>query len=88
MRLRRDLVLVKLAPPIERTVSGLILEPAMTPPVCYGKVVDVGRSVQDVQAGDIVAFPPSAGDALGDLFPVPHIVIPITEIDLVMERNA
>jgi hypothetical protein len=79
VKLRRDLVLVKLAPPPAVNAAGIIEAHALTPPVCYGKAVQVGARCHDVAAGDIVFFPPSAGDPL-DGFPTPHLLIPEADI--------
>jgi hypothetical protein len=87
MRLRRDLVLVKLAPVAER-VNGLILEPALPAPICYGKVVDRGSTVRDVKIGDIVTFGPSVGDPLDGMYPTPHLLVSEQDIDAVLEKEA
>ena len=64
LQLRNDVVLVLLAPNPEdqRTPSGLIVERAIKPTVCYGRVLRTGPQACDVVRGDVVAFPPSAGD--------------------------
>lgn len=64
LRLRADRVLVLLAPNIEdqRTASGLILEHAVKPTTCVGRVLRTGPTVRELAKGDLVAFPPSAGD--------------------------
>lgn len=74
MRILGGRCLIKLAPVRDRTASGLFLEPALTPPVCYGKVVQIGPKVTDVKVGDIVAFPPSVGEPLDGFFPTPHVI--------------
>lgn len=87
-RLRPDLCLVKLAPggdPV--TAGGLLTAPAFTPPACAGKVVQVGAAVADVAVGDIVAFAPSVGDPLDGLFPTPHLLISIRDIDAIIPRR-
>lgn len=84
MRLRPDLVLVKLAPQPEQNASGLIEAHSLTPPVCYGKAVQVGARCHDVSEGDIVFFPPSAGDPI-DGYPTPHLLIP--EVDIWGKRE-
>lgn len=85
MTLRPDLCLVKLAPPAETAPSGLILAHALTPAVCYGKVVQVGSKVRDVAAGSFIAFPPTAGEPMEGMFPTPHLLIPEREISAVIE---
>lgn len=63
-RLRHDVCLVLLAPnPALRSPSGLHLELAQTPVVCYGRVLRTGPACVDVAPRDVVCFPPSAGDA-------------------------
>jgi co-chaperonin GroES (HSP10) len=63
LQLRRDVCLVLLAPnPAVKSDSGLILAPGIVPPVCYGRVIRTGPAAIDVATGDLVAFPPSAGD--------------------------
>jgi len=90
MRILRDLVLVKLAPgsgnPV--TAGGILTAPGFTSPTCCGKVVQVGTRVQDVAVGDFVAFGPSAGDPLDGMFPTPHLLISVRDIDAVIQRNA
>lgn len=88
MKLRADLCLVKLAPVVDRSAGGILLAPALAQPVCYGKVVATGRGVDDVTAGDIVAFGPSVGDPLEGLFPTPHLLVSIRDIDAVIQRTA
>ena len=62
MTLRNDVVLVVLPKQGDVTsTGGLILAHGLTPPATYGKVYKVGPKVKDVQPGDVVAFPPSAG---------------------------
>jgi hypothetical protein len=88
MRIMNNLCLVKLAPAIDRTASGILLEPAMTPPICYGKVVQVGPKATSVAVGDIVAFPPSEGESLEGFFPTPHVLIRDSHLSAVIERQA
>lgn len=90
MTLRPDLCLVKLAPKVEdrRTAGGIILEPAVTPAVCYGKVVQAGARVSDVKVGDVVLFAPSSGEPVEGLFPTPHLFIPESSISAVLEPEA
>jgi hypothetical protein len=78
--------LVKLAPTAPRA-SGLIEAPAMTPVPCIGKVVQVGPLCRDVQAGDLVLIPPSAGDPLSGMFPTPHLMVNEADILGVCERD-
>lgn len=90
MRLRRDLCLVKLAPGTTHSPAGLILSPALPPPICYGKVVQIGRDVPryGVHEGDVVAFGPTAqGDLVDGMFPTPHILIPVTALDAVIQKR-
>ena len=47
----------------QQTTSGLFLAAALTPPLTYGTVYKVGPQVKDVNPGDVVAFPPTAGDS-------------------------
>lgn len=64
LRLRNDVVLV-LLPPVTgppTTDSGLILAHGLTPATTYGRVRQIGPKVHDVQPGDMVAFPASAGE--------------------------
>jgi hypothetical protein len=64
LQLRTNIVLVLLAPNPEqqRTPAGLIVERAIAPVTCYGRVLRTGPRVMDVARGDVVAFPPSAGE--------------------------
>jgi len=75
MRLRSDLVLVKLAPPKTQTDGGLHLAHVWTEaPSCLGKAVQLGSGVRDVVVGDVVCF--SARDIEPiDGFPTPHVLI-------------
>lgn len=90
MRLLNDLCLVKLAPKREdrATPAGIILEPAIAPPVCYGKVVSVGPKVNDVRPEDFVVFGPSDGEALDGYFATPHVLIREPQISGVLYREA
>lgn len=63
-RLLGDRCLVLLAPVASTSKSGVVLEPAITPVVCYGRVLRAGPECVDVSQGDLVAFPPSVGDPL------------------------
>jgi co-chaperonin GroES (HSP10) len=89
MVLRRDLCLVKLAPGADRTPSGVLLAHTVTPTVCYGKVVNIGRDVEayGVSLGDVVAFGPTQGESVDGMFPTPHILIPVTAIDAVIPKK-
>lgn len=89
LRLRRDLCLVQLAPPRATNAGGIIEAAAFTPPVCYGKVVQAGERVaaHGVNIGAIVGFDRAAGEPLGELFPTPHLLIPVTQISVVVERT-
>ena len=89
MTVRGQRVLVKLAPSaaMQRTESGLILEHAMTPAVCYGKVMQVGDKCADVQSDDLIAFSASAGDVV-DGFPTPHLIVNESDVLFVVERTA
>lgn len=64
LQLRGNVCLVLLAPNPEQqtTASGLLLEHALKPVTCYGRVLRTGPAVHEVMTGDVVAFPPSAGD--------------------------
>jgi hypothetical protein len=88
-RLRADLCLVKLAPPAVVNHGGIIEAAAFMPPVCYGKVVQAGEKVaaHGVHVGQIVGFDRAAGEPLGDLFPTPHLMIPVTQLAIVVERT-
>lgn len=55
------LVLTPPMPEHESTPAGILLAPALTPVVTYGRVVKVGPKVTDVQPGDMVAFSPEVG---------------------------
>jgi hypothetical protein len=87
MRLRADLCLVKLAPHVTRTASGLHLADALPPPVCYGKVTQTGAKVRDIATGDLVVFPPSVGESLEGYFVTPHLLIPERDISAVLEKD-
>lgn len=87
MKLRPDLVLVKLAPADNMTASGLITAPALPPAICYGKVVDKGTRADDVELDDIVAFGPSAGDPLEGMFATPHLLVSVRDIDAIIPRR-
>lgn len=87
MKLRPDLVLVKLAP-IPRAPNGIILAPSLTPVPCLGKAVQVGTAVSDVQVGDVVIVPPSAGDPIDEgYFTTPHLLVRESDIAAVLERQ-
>jgi hypothetical protein len=87
MKLRPDLCLVKLAPPTIHG-SGLVLATAFTPAICYGKVMDRGADVYDVQPGDVVAFNPAYGEPIHDpYFTVPHLLIAEDAIDAVIPKR-
>ena len=88
MRLRPDLVLVKLAPPPQRNPKGLFLAHGLDPVVCFGKAVQIGAKVSDVVVGDVVIFPHTVGDPLDGMFPTPHLLIPESDISAVIERSA
>lgn len=65
LELRNDICLVLLAPdPVEERAkaSGLVVEQSIPAPICYGRVLRTGPLVSDVAKGDVVAFPPSAGE--------------------------
>ena len=64
LTLRSNVVLVLLAPNpgAQVTAAGLHVERAVTPVTCYGRVLRTGPRVSDVVRGDLVAFPPSAGE--------------------------
>lgn len=64
LTLRSNVVLVLLAPNPEDqvTAAGLLVTHALKPVTCYGRVLRTGPLVDDVATGDLVAFPPSAGD--------------------------
>lgn len=87
MRILGDRLLVKLAPRVEdrQTAAGIILEPAMTPAVCYGKVVQVGPQVRDIAEGAVVTFGPSVGEPLDGYFPTPHILIRERDVDTTVD---
>lgn len=63
---RNNVVLVLLPDSeAEKTnAAGLFVSHALTPAVTYGKVYKVGPKVADVRVGDVVAFPPTAGDPM------------------------
>ena len=65
LRLLRDLVLVVL-PPLDdqANAAGLFEAHAMTQIPTHGRVVRCGPRVRDVAVGDVVAFPPEAGDPI------------------------
>lgn len=88
MRILGRRCLIKLAPVPDRTASGILLEPAFAPVVCYGKVVQIGPKVTDVKVGDVVAFPPSAGEPLDGFFPTPHIIADETSLRARIEPEA
>lgn len=64
MRLLKDRVLVLLPPETHQTTSGLITAPFVSPVATAGRVVLTGPEVRDVAKGDLVTFPPTAGDAI------------------------
>ena len=74
LRLRPDLVLVKLAPPAEQTRDGILTPHSLPPTTAYGKAVQVGSKVRDVEVGDLVCFSPRDGDPI-DGFPTPHLLV-------------
>lgn len=78
--------LVKLAPTAPRP-SGLIEAPAIEPMPCLGKVVQIGPACTEVQPGDLVLIPPSAGDPLDGLFATPHLMVHEADILGVYERT-
>lgn len=80
MRVRGDLVLVALVPAPEANASGLVLAPALPPVMTSGRVLRAGPSCRDVQRGDLVAFPPSAG--VHDYTIGTHPCVFIREIDI------
>jgi co-chaperonin GroES (HSP10) len=86
MTLRPDTVLIKLAPPAQMSEGGIILEPALPPPTTYGKVVQAGAKVRDVEVGQIVGFPPSVGDPV-DVGCLPHLFVRERDIAFVLERD-
>lgn len=60
----RVLVLLPVSADEQKTASGLFVAHALTPPASYGRVLKVGPAVRDVQPGDLVAFPTTAGDPI------------------------
>lgn len=89
MKLRANYCLVKLAPVPDTSASGLLLAPALAPTISYGKVMQTAPDVDryGITVGDVVAFAPSQGELLDGMFPTPHILIPATSIDAVIEKR-
>ena len=87
IRLLRDLVLVKLAPPAAQSYSGLHLAEALPPAQSYGKVMQIGPRVTAVNVGDVVAFAPSVGDDMDGYFATPHLMVPESQLDVVVQTR-
>lgn len=85
LRLRPDLVLVKLAPAPTLSAAGLVLSAVRPGPVCYGRAVQVGERVRDVRIGDVVTFESTAGDPLDGWFLTPHLLIAEQHITAILE---
>lgn len=88
LRLTHDRVLIVLPPatPDAVTPSGLVTAPALPPPVTHGKVWKAGPDVRDVAPGDMVAFPPTAGDPV-DIRGHACLVIRERDIVAIIERD-
>ncbi len=89
MTLLGDRLLVKLAPPKAETASGLITSAEYLPkPPCMGKVVLAGPACCDVKPGDMVIWAPEATvEPLGEMLPVPHVILLERSIEAVIERT-
>jgi len=64
IRVLKNRVLVLLPPSRaeQQTLSGLFIAQAWTPVSSYGRVLITGPQCRDVREGDLMAFPPTAGD--------------------------
>lgn len=90
LRLLKDRLLVKLAPTVEQTPTeaGILLEPAITPAVCRGIVVQTGPAVREIAVGQCVFFAPSVGDPVDGLFPTPHLILREPEVVGVLPKRS
>jgi co-chaperonin GroES (HSP10) len=86
MRLLRDNVLVKLAPP-PVSQGGILLAPSLEAPVTRGKVMQTGPACTLIRPEQFVAFDPSSGDLVDGLFATPHIIIAERHLAAVIEKD-
>ena len=66
IRVLKNRVLVLLPPSRaeQQTLSGLFIAQDWKPVSSYGRVLITGPRCRDVREGDLVAFPPTAGDPM------------------------
>ena len=86
LRMMNDTILVLLRPTPEVQGHGLIEAPRFTPVPTSGLVRKVGPKVHDVRIGDVIAFPPTAGDPI-ELSGHMHLIVREPEVTAVVERG-